>query len=53
MDKKGLKKGVFVPKIPFFVEHRLSEGIILNELSLRGSPTINFALGLTKMIVES
>ena len=53
MDKKGLKKGVFVPKIPFFVEHRLSEDIIMNEFSLRGRPKINFALGLTKMIVES
>ena len=38
--------------MPFFVdilsaEHALSEEIILNEVSLRGSPTINFALLLS------
>ena len=33
-----------VPKNFFFAEHRLSEEMILNEVSLGGSPTINFAL---------
>ena len=40
------KNSVFVPKIPeiLFPEHLLSEETILNEVSLGGSPTINFAL---------
>ena len=53
MDQKRAKNSVFVPKIPFFaeilfVEHTLSEEVILNEVSLRGSPTIDnyFALNL-------
>ena len=36
-----------VPKIPFLsAEHTLSEEMILDEVRLRGSPTINFTLAL-------
>ena len=43
---KRAKNSVFVPKITcfvkiWFVEHRLLEEIILNEVSLGGSPTIS------------
>ena len=45
MDQKRAKNSVFVHKNTFFVEilfaeHTLSEEVILNEVSLRGSPTI-------------
>ena len=46
---KRAKNSVFVPKITcfvkiWFVEHRLLEEIILNEVSLGGSPTISATL---------
>ena len=45
MDQKRAKNSVFVHKNTFFAEilfadHSLSEEVILNEVSLRGSPTI-------------
>ena len=45
------KSGVFVPKIPFFaeilfLEHTLSEEIILTEVRLVRSPIIDVALAL-------
>ena len=53
MDQKRAKNSVFVHKNTFFAEilfaeHTLSEEVILNEVSLRGSPTIDnyFALNL-------
>ena len=36
-----------------FAEHTLSEDIILNEVSLGGSPTINFALNDDMGIIMS
>ena len=52
MDKQGLKlvflyqKYLLLAEI-LFAEHTLSEEIILNEVSLEGSFTINFALLLS------
>ena len=48
VDPKGLEivllqENSFFAEI-LFAEHTLSEDIILNEVSLGGSPTINFAL---------
>ena len=49
MEQKGLKIVCFLPKISFFAEilfteHTPSEEMILNEVRLGGSSTINFAL---------
>ena len=44
MDQKVLKIVLFYQKYLLFLEHTLSEEIILNEIRFGGSPTINFAL---------
>ena len=41
---KGAKNSVFVPNILGLCGNTLSEEMILNEVSLGGSPTIYFAL---------
>ena len=57
MDQKWLKMAkmcVFVPNISeFFVEYSLSEEIILNEVSLGVSPSINFACGQSPKYINA
>ena len=53
MDQKRLKI-VFLYNCLFaeilFAQHTLSEEIILNEVSLGGSPTVDFALQLSTLL---